>query len=273
MISRMRSFLVVLCLLGAVRAAEAGGKMELPPVKVRSTVEGAYDVLKAGDRVGRESFTETVFSNNTVVYESVFEVFEGEATLVSGNNRLEVEEDTGFPRRYLTQRRTRSPDVETMREVTVELYSNVAVVLERQDERERQSEIVLPTGCLFVESNTARHLVVVLDRYNRQTGGRQSFRAFDPLGVAETDVTLEAVGDTTFAGLPGAAPGAAGPGGRTLAHFRYRAGRSGSVADLFVDENGRIARIETGTNELVYNLVSIEEKSGGTDPAERARRR
>lgn len=268
MISRTRDLLIPFLALLAVHTEAAAGKMEPPPVEVRSTVEGAYDVFKAGDRIGRESFVQTTLSNNTVIHESVFEVFEGEGILVSGNNRLEVEEDTGFPRSYYTHRRTRGPEGETVREVKVEMYANVAAVSERQDEKSRSRNMALPTGCLFVEGNTARHLAVVLDRYDRRSGGRQSFRAFDPLGVAVTDVTLESAGDTTLTlGAAVPAPGASpAGGGARVERFRYRAGRAASI-DFFVDGEGRIARIDTGASDYVYDLVSIEERAGGAKPA------
>ncbi len=261
----MRNLLLAFVLgLCVVDSAVAGGKMELPPVKVRSIVQGAYEVRRSGVSIGREDFIRTILSNNTVVYESVFEVVESEGTVVSGNNKLEVEEDSGFPRSYYTQRRTKGPNGETVREVSAELYSNVAVVSERQGADEGRRVFELPVGCLFVESNTAGHLAVVLERYDRKASGQQSFRAFDPLGVATTDVTIEAVGDSTLVGVGEVAT----PGlqGASTEHFRYRAGKAPAI-DFFVDNEGRIVWIDASPSELQYALVSHEERPGKSGPA------
>ena len=266
----MREMLFLLGALCVFRGVAEEGKMELPPVKVRYTVEGTYEVRRSGDRIGREDFVRTLLSNNTVIYESVFEVLEDEETVVTGNNRLEVEEDSGFPRSYSTRRRTGGPDGESVREVTVEMYSNVAVVSERHDERERRHVLTLPTGCLFVEGNTAGHLVVVLDRFDRELGGAQSFRAFDPLGVATTDVMLESVGDSTLAGVEGTATGRFSSG--VVEHFRYRAGRSPSI-DFFADGEGRVVRVDVPSSELEYDLVALEQRPGDAEPAEGKRPR
>jgi hypothetical protein len=241
----------------------AGGKITLPRVTIKTTVQGAYEVRRSGDRIGREDFIRTIRNNNTVIYESVFEVVEGDGTVVSGNNRLEVEEDSGFPRSYYTHRMTKGSNSETVREVTVEMYSNVAVVSERQGDKEGRRVITLPTGCLFVEGNTAGQLAVVLDRYDRKSGGRQSFHAFDPLGVGTTDVTLEAAGDSTLAGLGRIAT--AGPAAAPMEHFRYRPGKSPAV-DFFVDGDGRVVWIDTGPSDLEYALVSYETRPGNTEP-------
>lgn len=258
----MRSALLAICALCAALGAAAGGKMDSPPVTVRSTVRGAFDVFKAGERIGRENFVRRVLSNNTAIYESVFDVMEGEELFVSGNNRLEVEEDSGFPRSYYTQRRIREPNGEKVREVSVEMYANVAVVTERQDGAEGRRVVALPAGSLFIEGNTAHHLAVALERYDRIAGGAQSFRAFDPLGVAATRVTLEAAGDSTLSGV--GRPGTALETGGPAVHFRYRAGEAPSI-DFFVDGDGRIVRIDAGPSGLEYRLVSVEEESGGAD--------
>lgn len=237
-----------------------GGKMELPPVTIRYTIQGAYEVRKSGNGAGREDFIRTYMSNNTVIYESVFEVVEGAGVTVSGSNKLEVEEDSGFPRSYYTRRSVHTSEGETVREVTVGMYSNVAVVSERQGDEEKQRIVELPAGCLFVEGNICHHVAAVLDRYDRSNGGKQSFRAFDPLGVGTTDVSLEFVGDSTFVGAKGASvvPSAAGK----MAHFRYFAGAS-PAAEVFVNaDDGTIASIDVPASETKYMLVSIGKRTG-----------
>jgi len=236
-----------------------GGKMGVPPATVRSTVQGAYEVRKSGSPAGREDFIRSYMSNNTVIYESVFEVIESEGVTVSGNNKLEVEEDSGFPRSYYTHRRVQSAKGETVREVTVHVFANVAVVSERQGEDETRRIVALPTGCLFVEGNIVHHLTAVLDRYDRGAGGKQTFRAFDPLGVATTDVTLELAGDSTLVDAGGSS-GVESPTGN-MVHYRYFAGAS-PAADFFVDARGVIVRIDASFSDTKYALISLEERAG-----------
>jgi hypothetical protein len=236
-----------------------GGKMELPPVTVRYTVQGAYEVKMSGNIVGREDFIRTYMSNNTVIYESVFDVVEGEGAAVSGSNKLEVEEDSGYPKSYYTRRSVSKSDGETVREVSVQMVANVAVVSERQGDEEKQRIVDLPTGCLFVEGNICHHIAEVLDRYDRGRGGKQTFRAFDPLGVGTTDVSLELVGDSTFVDTKNASlvPSASGK----MAHYRYVAGTS-PAADVFVDADGTIVSIDAASSATKYVLVSLEKRTG-----------
>ena len=215
--------------------AATGGKMTLPPVEVRSVVRGVYEVFKSGGQVGREDFVRTTMSNNAVVYESVYQVMEGEGTAVNGNNKLEVEEDSGFPRSYYTYRRTQGTGGETVREVSVRMYANVAAVSERQGTEENTRRIVLPAGCLFVEGNIAHHIYLVLDRYDRDAGGKQIFRAFDPLGLGTTDVALEYEGEEAG----------------NIARYRYYTGGS-FAADVFADAEGTVTRIYAPPTELEY---------------------
>jgi hypothetical protein len=108
-------------------------------------------------------------------------------------------------------------------------------VSERQGTEERARRIVLPAGCLFVEGNIAHHIVLVLDRYDRDAGGKQVFRAFDPLGLGTTDVALEYAGEEDG----------------KLSRYRYYTGGS-FAADVFTDANGTVTRIDAAPNELEY---------------------
>jgi hypothetical protein len=216
-------------------AAKTGGKMTLPPVEIRFVVRGVYEIFKSGGQVGREDVVRTTMSNNTVLYESVYQVMEGEGTAVTGNNKLEVEEDSGFPRSYYTYRRTEGAAGEAVREISVRMYANVASVSERQGTEESTRRIVLPAGCLFVEGNIAHHICLVLDRYDRDAGGKQVFRAFDPLGLGTTDVALEYQGEDEG----------------KLSRYRYYAAGS-FAADVVADAEGTVTRISATPNELEY---------------------
>jgi hypothetical protein len=253
------------CALGGARAGETTvghGKMEVAPARVRSVLEGTYAVRKSGAEVGREKFIRTYYTNNTVVYESVFDVAERPDVTVTGNNRLEIEEDSGYARSYYTYRRTKGPYGESVREVSVEMFSSVAVASVSQDGVESREVLGLPAGCLFVESNTAHHLYPVLERYDRRTGGRQALRAFDPFGMGVAQVALEAAADTTLAGngVAGGKVESAEP----VTRYRYFA-RGSMAADVFVNSGGDITSIDATLSDLEYVLVSRENRSGAAD--------
>lgn len=249
---------------GVETRVKTGVKMELPPVEVRSVIQGVYEVRKSGGEVGREDFVRTTMSNNTVTYESVFEAMEEAGTAVSGNNKLEVEEDSGFPRSYYTYRRTRGTGGETVREVSVRMVANVAVVSEHQGSDEKTRRLVLPAGCLFVEGNIAHHLSLVLNRYDRDAGGKQVFRAFDPLGVGTTDVSLEFVGETAL--VDSSRTRGTGAPAKTASRYRYFTGGA-FTADVFADMEGNITRIDATPADLVYILVSVANRTGSVSPS------
>jgi hypothetical protein len=249
---------------GDEKTPKTGAKMALPPVEVRSVVQGAYEIHRAGGQVGREDFVRTTLSNNTVIYESVFEAMEAGETAVSGNNKLEVEEDTGFPRSYHSYRRTRGTHSEAAMEVSIAMFANVAAISERRENQEETRRVVLPAGCLFVEGNIVHHLHLVLEQYDRRAGGNQAFRAFDPLGRGLTDVSLEFAGEIIGAdSIRAEGPGTAEA---PVSRFKYFTGGS-FAADVFADANGNITRVEASPADLVYILVSMANRTGGASPS------
>ncbi len=255
-------YLVITAVLAAnlVAGYAAAGKMESPEPTVKSTITGQYQISRSGEVVGVEDFTRTTFSNNIVFVETVYEVFEKDSVMVSGNNRIVYQEDSGFPSKYFSHRRTANPTEEHTIEVTIDLFANVAVIDERQDERGRRRVLELPAGCLFVEGNIANQLSSVLDRFSFARGGKQAFRAFDPLGGATTDVAIEAAGDSTFVSPTWVR--AEKQKGETVARYRYSAGRYPGI-DLFVDANGVITKIISKSHDMEYLLVRLDEQSGG----------
>ena len=255
---RLPAFVIAGCALCAALVGAEKTKLPLPTVE--SAVEGTYEVWRSGEHVGVEEFVRTILSSNTVILESVYEVVETGGEIVSGNNRLEFEEDSGFPRHYYTYRLMRKPDEEFVREVTVEMFANVAVLTERENERESRRTLTLPTGCLFIEGNIAHQVSVVFNRYNPTVGGKQSFNAFDPLGGETTDVAVEYMGDSTST-----VSRHLGNPGRRLLHYRFYSGKYPAV-DVYVNSGGVITKIDVGYQNLSYLLTSLKERDGETKP-------
>lgn len=234
-------------------------KTKLPAPTVESAVEGTYEVRRLAEHVGFEEFVRTTMSNNTVILEAVYEVVETGGEIVSGNNRLEFEEDSGFPKRYYTYRLVRKPDEEYVREVTAEMFANVAVLTERKNENENRRTVKLSTGCLFIEGNIAHQVSVVLNRYNPAIGGKQGFSAFDPLGGEKTDVAVEYMGDSTS--TASSLLGREIPSTERLLHYRFYSGSFPAI-DVYVNSVGVITKIDVGFQNLSYLLTSLKERDG-----------
>ncbi|MEJ2721750.1 MAG: hypothetical protein P8181_11525, partial [bacterium] len=191
---------------------------ELEPPAVVKTVEGVYEIRRSGNDVGTETFVRRGLSNNTVVVECTYDVVADDGTFVMGNNRLEYVEDSGFPRRYYTLRKTQSENSERVREATAEMYANVVVWESHAGGHDVHEVMELPTGCLFIEANIANQVAAVVERYKSSRGGKQTFRAFDPLAGGQAAVTVEFVGEADPDDVE------INVGNGPLAHYRYSAG-------------------------------------------------
>ncbi|UCG51489.1 MAG: hypothetical protein JSW58_15095 [Candidatus Latescibacterota bacterium] len=232
---------------------------ESEPPTVISTTQGLYEVHRSGKRLGSETFIERVLSSNTVIIESTYDVLAQDSAFVTGNNRLEYEEDSGFPRSYYTQKKIEKDGTLQIHEATAKMFANVVVWENRVDDVEQRQVLELPTGCLFVEGNVVHHVTVVLDRYNASAGGKQTYRAFDPMGGRATNVMLEYIGEST---IDAETPGPAGlPRDKQLSHYKYFAGRL-SQADIFVNSAGFVVRVDVENVDMEYVLVSVEQHNG-----------
>jgi len=244
-------------LLGALFAVmpAAGGEMDktVEPPTVTSIFQGMYEIRRSGTEVGTETFVRRTLSSNTIVVESTYDVLSDDGTFVTGNNRLEFEEDSGFPRTYYSLRRTQTQGAERVRESTAKMYANVVVWDNRNDERDTRKVLELPTGCIFVEANIANHVAFVVDRFRSSRGGRQSFVAFDPLAGGVAKVAIEYVGE--------AAPDSVNTTveAEMFGHYRYFGGEI-SEADVYVSSSGLVVRVNVRTHDLEYVLVSTDDE-------------
>ncbi|UCH84975.1 MAG: hypothetical protein JSW50_04600, partial [Candidatus Latescibacterota bacterium] len=118
-------------------AAEEMSKNVQPP-KVTRSLQGTYEIQRSGQDIGTETFFLRVLSNNTVVVESTYDVVADDGTFVTGNNRLELEDDSGFPVSYYTLRKTQSESSEQVRESTANMYANVLVWDNRSGDRDER---------------------------------------------------------------------------------------------------------------------------------------
>ena len=204
--------------------------------------------------MGTETFIRRTLSSNTVVVESTYDVLADDGTFVSGNNRMEYEEDSGFPRSYYSLRKTHGDNGDRVRESTANMYANVVVWDNRNDDRDVRKVMELPTGCLFVEANIANHVGFVVDRYRSSRGGKQTFQAFDPLAGGRANVAIEYVGEADPDSITTAVEAL------TFGHYRYYGGEM-SEADVYVNSSGLVVRVNVRTHGLEYILVSTDDKN------------
>jgi hypothetical protein len=233
------------------RTAAGGMEREVKPPEVRDFLQGMYEIRRSGRDVGSETFIRRVLSGNTVVIESTYDVVAEDGTFIMGNNRLEYEEDSGFPRSYYALRKTRSENSERVRESTANMFANVVVWDNREGDHDIHELMELPTGCFFIEANIANQVAVVIDRYKSSRGGKQTYDAFDPLAGGRATVAVEYVGEVAPNGDIELVEG------QTLEHYRYHAGEM-SEADVFVKADGLVVKIDVRTHDLQYILVSID---------------
>ena len=241
-----------LLLVGSTVAGEMDKSLE--PPTVTSILQGMYEIRRSGDEVGTETFIRRVLSSNTVIVESTYDVLSDDGSFITGNNRLEFEEDSGFPKTYYSLRKTQSNNQERIRESTANMYANVVVWDNRNDDRDVRKVLELPTGCLFIEANIANHVSFVVNRFRSSRGGKQAFQAFDPLAGGMAKVAIEYIGE--------AAPDSIGTliEAEMFGHYRYYGGEM-SEADVYVSPAGLVFRIDVRTHNLAYILVSMDNEN------------
>ena len=243
-----------LTLLAADAAASAGKKDGGTPT-TRRLVKGVYEIKLGDDVIGKESFTERVLSNNTIVYTCEYEVRRvgrvggrlGAA--LAGETRLEADEDSRFPRSYYTKKVEKTEKEERVEELEAELFANVLVSRRKSgDGTESTTTVVLPTGSLLVEQNIAHQLAVLVDRYRVSDGGKQAFNAFEPSMGRTLPAAVEYIGP---------APATESGDKSGLEHYKFYVGNSPG-GDLYVDAESRIIRRVVTFQKVLYELTSLE---------------
>jgi hypothetical protein len=225
----------------------AGVKRDLQPVELKSMEEGLYVVSREGEPTGESRFQVKTFSNNTIVYESSYDITYQGGFAVTGSYRLTVEEDTRFPVFYETRREMRKGEETHVIEAEAEMFANVVVTRLKRNDREERKVLPLPTGCMFLEDEMVCLLPLVVFRYGQTTGGEQSLDIFDPLYGSQDQIVVKRI-----AGPADASGGAEGADSR----MRYSLQRGKNPPINFdVDGSAIIVRVTGGFQNLEYLLA------------------
>jgi hypothetical protein len=232
------------------------GSPEQQQAKIILEETGTYQILQRIGQdtipkvIGSETYTKKTFSTNTIVFESRskmdFTVIGAASGLIQATSRLEIEEDSYFPRRYHMRRTAKDVEVET----SVEMVSNMAIISKRINDREEKATLTLSTGAMFIEGTLLHHRALLLHRFNSSLPGKQNVIIFDPHLKRETTAVIEFVGEEGVE-IDGVM--------RTLNLFKVSIEKLAEMK-LYMDEKGIVVRATNGSQDFI--LISFEEKSG-----------
>lgn len=221
-------------------AAAAAPKEPAAPPKAKETVAGVYSIFQMDREVGSESFSKTVYDNNTVVFESKTIITLAQPDSIIETSFMTLEDDSYFLIDYASTRFAGK-----LRQSTgIEVYSNVAAIKTVTNGKENSQTRVLPAGALCIQSGTTYQLELYLQRYNDTAGGKQSILIFDPIGKKEYTKVLELMGQEETAVL-----------GETKLYAAYALqGERGIEIKFFVDDSRRIVKAENPLQRMVFEL-------------------
>jgi hypothetical protein len=223
------------------------------PVHVET---GTYKIMqKIGQdtipqEIGTETYTKTTYSNNTIIYqgdaEFDFTVISTASGKIKTVSRLEIEEDSYFPRRYHMIRTSKGSEMET----TIEMVSNIAIITKRINDKTDKADLPISTGAMFIEGNFVHHRALLLHRFTSSLPGKQNIIIVDPQLKRESTAILEFVGEEDVE-IDGAM--------RMLKLYKVSIEKLAEMK-LYVDDKGIVVKASNGAQDFI--LTSFEEKTG-----------
>jgi len=171
---------------------------------LRSTLVTEYRIMKQGDKandvkVGSETVEKKVFNNNTVVFNIVAVMTYGEGVSMTQHIELVLEEESFFPRTLKVEKTVSQGEKGDFdQEISVEMFSNLAVVRSKLGGKESERRIVVPTGIAITDVGVLGYLYQTLFWYDRKLGGKQRFEYLDPVGVAIQSGEMTVDGEETI---------------------------------------------------------------------------
>ncbi|MDH3196722.1 MAG: hypothetical protein OEO21_00625 [Candidatus Krumholzibacteria bacterium] len=230
-------------------AAQTRAQMQIADRKLVETHTATYRVTQGEREIGSEAVTVRTYNTNTVVYEGRITMQLSDEIGYDETSRLEVEEDSYFPRAFATTREMWHGEARFTHSVSIEMFGNLAVADTRLRDKTEQRRIVVPAGTAIVATGVLHLFEQLLAVYNEETGGRQSFQVLDALTSRTEQVVVRRVG-----------PEEASVAGETVAATMYTVDREKFSVQIFVDAGGRVVRGEM--TMMVYELVSWESHAG-----------
>jgi hypothetical protein len=248
----------------ARRRALAGGVLALavfvgaagaaPPGKQRavgqltSTTRAAFRIVQFDSEVGRESYEQRVYDNNTVVFAAENEMSFAPGVVMSQKMELTLEDESRFPRSLHVVKTIAEPNGSFEHRIDVNLFANVAVVASELRGVSGSRRIVVPAGTAVQDVGALIYWYQILFWYDRAAGGRQRFRWLDPMAVQLEAGEMYLAGEDTIEVLGKKTP---------VTVFKVERERLGP-ATLHVDAQGTIVRCEQ--NLSVFELVEYSQR-------------
>jgi hypothetical protein len=225
--------------------------------RTRSAVYKLYQLMSSDTtlaEIGTETFTIRNYDDNTIVIDGELEMNYG---LIGGpseslrlKSRLEVEEESLFPRRYEMTKLARGVD----QELKIEMVSNVAVIDYRMNKNQENVNRVVSNGTMIVEASQLSQRWLLLQRFADGGSGKLSMTVFDPILKRESSAVLDYQGEKTVAirGETGA-----------FKLFQLVIEKSPAM-QLYVDDTGMIAQADNGAQRFVLVDFSDETVQGSS---------
>jgi hypothetical protein len=238
----------------AARAVPAGNKPQKPPRAAVQVVRAAYDVFQNDEVKGHENIVRTNYSDNTIAFDVEYVLSPAEAITARQNVELLLREDSYFPLRFHEEKNIDQQGSQMQISIDVEMLSNVAVFTSSTSGKSGSRNIVVPTGAAFVETGVVYIYYPFLFWYDNDRGGRQNFDVLDVTGGRIKAVVMEHLSRQTVT-----------VGGQEYEADLYLVERDRYNVNLFVDDDGRILRVEQNFMRWDLTSWSLEGgESGGT---------
>jgi hypothetical protein len=217
-------------------------KPEKPPREAVTVTRSTYKIIQADQEKGTEEIVRTDFNDNTVVFEVLNTLHSSPEVTMEQNAVLTVVDESFFPLEYRSKKTITHSDGAVEIGIDAEMFANVAVYTTRSASRSGSRNIVLPTGSVFIETGVVYVYYQLLFAYNHELGGRQSFNTFNVDSGKKSSVVVQLLARDTVA----------------VAETEYEVDiykiqREQFDITLFVDDDGRIVRVEQ--NFMTFDLV------------------
>ncbi len=192
-----------------------------------SSDQGAFTLKLGGQEYGTERFS-IVSAGGKVTAQSESQLRENESgQMMRTVSKLVV--NVGFePQSY-----TWSEEGPEKYALSVDFASGVAKsTLHRPNGRDDVREVHLPKNVVILDNNVLIHYEVLIERFEKAGGGKQTFPAYIPQSATPGTLTVQNAGNETIS-LGGAQ--------RSLRHLVVLS--DNAQIDLWTDENNRLQRL------------------------------
>jgi hypothetical protein len=247
--------LAAVALLVQLMPAPALGDTKMKTVEPRALVRAVtskYVIYQGGTEVGSEIVTRSDFNDNSIQYQSKITMQFPQLSNMVIDTDLLLEEESRFPISYDMVKHVEQGQVGYDILINFEWFSNVAVIRKEVRAVPDTTHVVFPTGTAILDINAVHHLYVPLFWYDEEVGGHQNFNVVEPVTGKLYSANLRRLVNEKIA-----------IGDDEISADRYEITRDKQSYTFFVDEDGRIVKVDQGF--MLYELVEHVETSTGEE--------